>query len=481
MKFLLVDDIEDNLVALEAVLRRPGLEVLMATSGAAALELLLTHEVALAILDVQMPEMNGFELAELMRGAERTKRVPIIFLTAGTRDQQRIFKGYETGAVDFLFKPLDPRVIKSKADVFYELYRQRQDLAEALALNELFIGILGHDLRNPLSAMVAGAQLLERDVTSPKALRNAGRVVSSGMRMSQMIDQLLDLTRARLGGGLGLARARETVNLGNLLLQSVEELRPVHPNRTVVVTNEGELSSAGDPGRLLQLFSNLVANALTHGSGDRVEISARGDERQIEIAVRNAGTVPPSLMPTLFDPFRARPERALASRSMGLGLGLFICRQIAIAHGGTVDVASDDGHTTFTVKLPKRVTPAHSKPGAPGAAPVLVVDDDAAIREALSQTLEDAGLPVTGVSTAADARAALGGEARPSVLVLRLGSPLYEGEQVMRALEDDRALSTVPVIAVMNDTRRAPQGVTALPRSFETQELLDAVNRARGI
>ena len=109
-----------------------------------------------------MPEMDGFELAELMRGAKRTKHVPIIFVTAGARDPWRVFTGYESGAVDFLFKPIDPHVLKAKADVFFELYRQRQDLSNALRLNELFVAILGHDLRNPLSAMLVGAQVLER-------------------------------------------------------------------------------------------------------------------------------------------------------------------------------------------------------------------------------------------------------------------------------------------------------------------------------
>src|SRR6476619_663786 len=107
IKLLMVDDNPENLVALEALLRRDGVQLLAARSGAEALELLLVHEVALAVLDVQMPDMDGFELAELMRGAERTKRVPIIFVTAGARSSQRIFKGYESGAVDFLFKPIE--------------------------------------------------------------------------------------------------------------------------------------------------------------------------------------------------------------------------------------------------------------------------------------------------------------------------------------------------------------------------------------
>jgi PAS domain S-box-containing protein len=129
VKFLLVDDLEENLFALEALLKRDGLALYRARSGPEALELLLVHDFALALLDVQMDGMDGFELAELMRGTERTRRVPIIFLTAVATDERRHFRGYETGAVDFLFKPLNPQMLTSKAGVFFELARQRQELA----------------------------------------------------------------------------------------------------------------------------------------------------------------------------------------------------------------------------------------------------------------------------------------------------------------------------------------------------------------
>src|SRR5690606_24751607 len=121
VKFLLVDDLEDNLLALSALLRELDVQILTARSGAEALEMLLEHDVALALLDVQMPEMDGFELAELMRGSERTRHVPIIFVTAGVRDAHRHFRGYEAGAVDFLYKPIDPHILRSKAGVFHQL------------------------------------------------------------------------------------------------------------------------------------------------------------------------------------------------------------------------------------------------------------------------------------------------------------------------------------------------------------------------
>jgi len=128
INFLIVDDLEGNLLSLEALLQRDGLAFLKARSGDEALEILLKHDVALALLDVQMPGMDGFQLAEFMRGSERARHVPIIFLTAGTADTQRRFRGYEAGAVDFIQKPIEADVLRSKANVFFDLYRQRRQL-----------------------------------------------------------------------------------------------------------------------------------------------------------------------------------------------------------------------------------------------------------------------------------------------------------------------------------------------------------------
>ncbi len=168
---------------------------------------------ALALLDVQMPEMDGFQLAEIMRGAERTRHVPIIFVTAGMRDQVRMFRGYESGAVDFLYKPIDPHMLRGKADIFFQLHRQKQQLArelhertETLRLNEMFIAVLGHDLRNPLHAMMLSAHGIHRAAKEDPVKQAATRIVSSGNRMSRMIEDLLDLARGRLAGGMQIAR-----------------------------------------------------------------------------------------------------------------------------------------------------------------------------------------------------------------------------------------------------------------------------------
>lgn len=178
--FLLVDDLEENLLSLEALLRHDGIRLLKARSGDQALELLLQHDVALALIDVQMPGLNGFELAELMRGNERTRRVPIIFVTAGTTDRQRRFRGYEAGAVDFIQKPIEPDILRSKVDVFFELYRQRQQLAaqrdelvlqaealqEAARHKDILLQEINHRIKNLFSLAAGLISLSAHSATS---------------------------------------------------------------------------------------------------------------------------------------------------------------------------------------------------------------------------------------------------------------------------------------------------------------------------
>ena len=357
VKCLLVDDLAENRLALAALLRAPNVEVLEARSGPEALDLLLRHDVALALVDVQMPDMDGFELAELMRGAERTRSIPIIFVTAGGRDQERMFQGYESGAVDFLYKPVDPRILANKARVFFDLYRQRAELdrqlrerTEMLRVQETFAAVLGHDLRNPLGAIVSAAELIARRAPEERTQKTAARIVTSGKRMSRLIETLLDLSRVRLGGGMPLHRS--AVDLGELLGPVVQEHRSAQPAAHIDVAQSGALAGFWDGDRLAQLASNLIGNALQHGGGE-VRVALDGDDpKAVVLSVENPGDIPRELVGHLFDPFRSR------TGSAGLGLGLYIVQQIANVHGGSIAVASHEGRVTFRVHLPRTPAPA---------------------------------------------------------------------------------------------------------------------------
>ena len=367
---LLVDDLDENLLVLSALLEPLQVEILTARSGAEALDVLLGHDVALVLLDVHMPEMDGFELAEIMRGAERTRHIPLIFVTAGGREAQRLFKGYDLGAVDFLYKPIDAHVLLSKARVFFELHRQKQLLArqlrertETLRLNETFAAMLGHDLRSPLDFILSASHLLERVAEDPEAVRRmAGQMRASGLRMGRMIADMLDLARGRLGGGIPIRL--EPMDLAALVQRVVVECQTAQPQTSIVIEAAGVLTCDGDPERLAQVVSNLLGNALQHGvAGEPVSVVLDGTApSMVVIEVENAGEIAPDALPHLFEAFARGPGR---SREDGLGLGLYITLQIAQAHGGAVTARSERGATVIRVTLPRSAVTARQPEGAP--------------------------------------------------------------------------------------------------------------------
>ncbi|MBB5206499.1 hybrid sensor histidine kinase/response regulator [Chiayiivirga flava] len=364
VKCLLVDDLDENLLALGALLEGGDVEILTARSGSQALELLLAHDIALVLLDVQMPGMDGFEVAEFMRGSKRTRHVPIIFVTASGSDRLRLFKGYDAGAVDFLHKPIEPHVLRSKVGVFVELHRQRLRLAdelrertEALRLSQMFMAVLGHDLRSPLNTMVMGANLLNAQLPPERLAHVAELITSCGQRMKRMIADLLDVARARVGGGLAVQPRRE--DLRALAERIAAEQRLLYPTRTLELACVGDLEGEWDPDRLAQMFTNLAGNALDHG-GDQVPVRIRVDGTspdEVRIVFANAGAIPADVLEHLFDPFHGaqRPR----GRDDGLGLGLYIAERIVHAHRGRIAVQSNatDG-TAIEVLLPRRNVPA---------------------------------------------------------------------------------------------------------------------------
>ena len=212
VKFLLVDDLEENLIALQALLARDGLLLHTARSGEEALELMLDNDYALALLDVQMPGMDGFELAEFMRANERSRHIPIIFVTAGTADASRRFRGYEAGAVDFIQKPIEADILRSKSNVFLDLYAQRRQitaqrdelavltaaLQDADQQKNRFLAVLAHELRNPLAVLSSGLNILERASEGSSADRVRQSMRQNMLHVSRLVDDLLQLGLHRI-------------------------------------------------------------------------------------------------------------------------------------------------------------------------------------------------------------------------------------------------------------------------------------------
>jgi two-component system, sensor histidine kinase and response regulator len=342
-----------DLVAFEALLAESGVRVLKASGSREALDLLIQHDVAVAIVDVQMPDMTGFGLAELIRADAPTRSVPIIVLTAAPPpDPGRVFSGDGAGGIDFLVKPVDPHMLRSKVGVFIELSRQRlllsaqvEQLHTLQRTSELLMGVLGHDLRNPLNAISLAAEtlLLARPDDEMAALI-ARRIRSASQRMGRLIAQSLDFAALRSGSWPIQARDADLEQLCRTAASEFEEL----DKRGFDCGVQGDPRGRWDPERILHLFSNLIGNALRHGTADAA-IAVRIDGRNpdaVAIEVENGGTLPESL--------RANPFAVTGETRGGAGLGLYIVDQIARAHGGGVVAEASGGRTLFTVRLPRR-------------------------------------------------------------------------------------------------------------------------------
>jgi len=237
------------------------------------------------------------------------------------------------------------------------LAAQKAVIAENLRVQEFqecFLGLLGHDLRNPLAAMDMGAAVLRQRTNDPAQLRILERMHSSSRRMSRMIEQILDLTRSHLGGGLEIHP--EPMDLRAALTRVIDELRSAHPSH-VIELRSGSVHGIWDRDRLERVFSNLIGNAILHGNPTTpVSITAQVDTEIIRVVVHNEGPpIPETLRDTLFDPFRRSERETRTSKTAGLGLGLYISHELIRAHGGILDFESTArAGTTFRVTLPIR-------------------------------------------------------------------------------------------------------------------------------
>lgn len=368
VKFLLVDDLPENLLSLEALLRRDDLVLLKARSGDEALELLLEHDVALALLDVQMPGLNGFELAELMRGNERTRRIPIIFVTAGAHSETRRFQGYEAGAVDFIQKPIEADILRSKTDVFFEIYRQRQTIAEqrdvlqsqanSLQLadrrKDEFLAVLAHELRNPLAALKAGLKLLARRPEGPQTEKVTGLMEDQITHLVRLVDDLLDVSRITQGK---IELQRSFFDLREALKTAISMAAPnIEAKKHNVRTKfpDTPVTVFADDFRVTQCAVNLINNAAKYTlDGGNIEVGITEKGRDVSIWVTDDGLgLNPGEVDKIFEMF-AQIDSHLEHARGGLGIGLALVKQLVELHGGSVSASSAGigKGTTFAIML----------------------------------------------------------------------------------------------------------------------------------
>ncbi|MGB6448432.1 MAG: hybrid sensor histidine kinase/response regulator, partial [Xanthobacteraceae bacterium] len=370
VSFLLVDDLEENLLSLEALLRRDGVAILKARSGDEALELLLKHDVALALIDVQMPGLSGFELAELMRGNERTRRIPIIFVTAGSADRQRRFRGYEAGAVDFIYKPIEPDILRSKADVFFELYRQRQQIAEqrdalrayAEALKaadrrkDEFLATLAHELRNPLAPLRHGLDILRRRADGDDVSNIRDVMDRQLIHLVRLIDDLLDVSRFTQGK---IALRKEKIQVADAVRAGVEASQPLIDSAGHSLAVEMPLDPIwldADLTRVGQVIGNLLNNAAKYTQErGQIRLAVRAEDGDAVISVRDNGIgIAPAMQAEVFELFTQVDSRSDKVRG-GLGIGLALVKQLVAMHAGSVKAESEGvgKGSLFTVRLPR--------------------------------------------------------------------------------------------------------------------------------
>ncbi|CAH0230506.1 Sensor histidine kinase ResE [Massilia sp. Bi118] len=385
-KLLIVDDLPENLRALDALIRDEKRQVFQASSGEEALTLMLEHEFALAILDVQMPGMDGFELAELMRGTERTRNIPIVFVSAAGRELNYAFKGYEQGAVDFLYKPLDPDAVRSKVNVFVTLDQQRremrrqmealecsrreqetllrelnktqEELQRSLRMRDDFMSLVAHELRTPLNTLFLETQMRSLQIKrgnlpafNPEQMSGMIKRDERQIKaMIRLIDDMLDVSRMK-SGTLSIRPAK--VELMGLLERVVNDLslQAAAASSSLQLATHAPVEGIWDEFRIEQVIVNLLTNALRYGGGGTVELSVHQIGCNVRIDVRDHGKgIAPDYIDRIFEPYE---RGAKSGEPKGLGLGLYISRQLATSHGGELTVQSVPGQgATFSLLLP---------------------------------------------------------------------------------------------------------------------------------
>ncbi|MBW8826647.1 MAG: response regulator [Acidobacteria bacterium] len=344
---LLVDDVDDNLVAVDAALAPLGHRTIRARSGPEALRQLLTEDVAVIVLDVQMPGMDGFATAAAIKQRERSREIPILFLTAIDREPHHQLKGLETGAVDYLFKPVDPELLRAKVGVFLELQLKTRELrsqGDALARRtaalqrsnedlEEFCYIASHDLQEPLRAVAGYLELLVDELGGAlegEAAEWVARARSAVSRSSNQIDDLLAYARAGTDSPTGA-----TASLDEAVTDALHQL-----DRSVLTT--GAAIEVGSLGRasaaltdLIHVFQNLIGNAIKYAGSQapQLHISASRSDGLIEVAVRDRGVgVDEDDLERAFGRF----ERVGGQPAPGTGLGLAVCRRLVERSGGRI-------------------------------------------------------------------------------------------------------------------------------------------------
>jgi two-component system, sensor histidine kinase len=403
VNLLLVDDRPENLLALEAILEPIGQNLIRATSGPEALKHVLATEFAAILLDVQMPGMNGFEVAEIIKSREKSRTIPIIFLSAINKEDAYVFKGYSMGAVDYVFKPFNPDVLRSKVAVFVDLYLKQREiqrqadllresqkrelelehrtslleaearsaaklsqmneelhrrqvaLEQAMGARNRFYASMSHELRTPINAVIGYSTLMLDNIYGPlnaKQKEGLQRTLKAARHLLELVNDVLDLSKIEAGK---IELSLQPVMFPSLIDDLFVTVRPLADEYGSVLSLEMESDESftvvSDPRRVRQILLNLLSNAIKFGEGKPIRVTCKqNDNKGVEIEVVDQGVgIAREDIPRIFEEFVQVSE----SKQPGTGLGLPISRRLAQLLDGSLTVESVPGQgSTFRLTLP---------------------------------------------------------------------------------------------------------------------------------
>jgi signal transduction histidine kinase len=402
VQILLVDDRAENLLALEAILEPLGQELTRASTGPEALRKVLETEFAAILLDVQMPGMNGFEVAEIIKSREKSRTIPIIFLSAISKEDAYVFKGYSMGAVDYVFKPFNPDVLRSKVAVFVDLYMKQREiqrqgdllresqkrelelehrtslleaearsaaklsqmneelhrrqiaLEQAMGARNRFYASMSHELRTPINAVIGYSTLMLDNIYGPlnaKQKEGLQRTLKAARHLLELVNDVLDLSKIEAGK---IELTLQPVMFPSLIEDLFVTVRPLADEygSTLSLEMDGEsFNIVSDPRRVRQILLNLLSNAIKFGEGKPIRVVCRHNENgaaDIEVIDQGVGIAQDDIT-RIFEEFVQVSE----SKQPGTGLGLPISRRLAQLLDGSLTVCSTPGEgSTFSLTLP---------------------------------------------------------------------------------------------------------------------------------
>jgi signal transduction histidine kinase len=470
VNILLVDDQPSKLLTYESILSELGENILTASSATEALDCLLRTEIAVVLVDVCMPDLDGYELASMIRQHPRFQKTSIIFVSAVVMTDLDRLRGYESGGGDYVPVPIVPEILRAKVSVFAELYRKTRALerlnaelerrvsertaaleASTAALKDAdrrkdeFLAMLAHELRNPLAPISTAVQLLRLKELSDAQRERARDVLERQVQhLVLLVDDLLDVSRITRGV---ITLQHERVLIGTVIARAVETARPMIDSRRHTLTldlNDEVLAVEGDKARLVQVVGNILNNAAKFMEpGGKIQLKVAREGTSVAITVKDAGIgIPSDQVPRIFDLFtqvHAKPDQIQG----GLGVGLALVRRLVEMHGGTVAAhsAGSGQGTDIIVRLPlwamqavRPEEPRHDSPvPAIGPSRILVVDDHLDAVEALSMQLQVAGHDVRTANDGVEAMT-IGETFQPQVVLLDLGMPRMDGYETARSM-----------------------------------------------